>query len=127
MKSMPRISDAEWQVMKVIWREGPCPATTVIESLAEARNWTPATIKTLLNRLVKKRALSFEKIGRGYLYSAAVTETDCRHVEAEDFIDRVFDGALSPFLAHFTGRGRKLRPEDIAELERILRESRRGP
>lgn len=127
MKPTPKISDAEWEVMKVLWKKAPCPAQTVIDALAGRQEWTPATIKTLLNRLVNKGALRYEKNGRAYVYSPAITEAEGRHVETTSFIDRVFDGALSPLLAHFTQRGRKLSAEDIAALEKLLRESRKKP
>ena len=125
MKDTPKISDAEWEVMKVLWKKAPCTAQTVIDALTGPQDWTAATVKTLLNRLVKKGAVRFEKDGRAYVYSAAITEAEGRHVETTSFIDRVFDGALSPLLAHFTQRGRKLSAEDIAALEKLLRESRK--
>jgi len=111
--------------MKVLWKKAPCSAQTVIDALMGPQNWTAATIKTLINRLLKKRAIRFEKAGRSYLYSPAFSEAELRHVETTSFIDRVFDGALSPLLAHFTQRGRKLSAEDIAALENLLRESRK--
>src|ERR1700677_5180965 len=101
MKSIPRISDAEWEVMKIFWRQAPCTAQDVVNSLAETKHWGAATIKTLINRLVRKGALSFEKKGRSYLYVPAVSEIHCRGIAATSFLDRVFDGALSPFVAHF--------------------------
>ena len=125
MKAPPKISDAEWEVMKFVWRSAPCTAQSVIDALAPAQEWSPATIKTLLNRLVCKRALRFEKDGRAYIYSPAVSETECCKTEAASFLDRVFDGALSPFLAHFAQSGKALRAEDLVELEKILKESRK--
>jgi BlaI family penicillinase repressor len=127
MESTPRISDSEWEVMKILWRQAPCTAQTVIEALADSRDWTAATIKTLLNRLVHKGALRFEKEGRAYVYSPAVSETACRHTVATSFLDRVFDGGLSPLLAHFVKQGRRLSAGDIAELEKILTEARKKP
>jgi BlaI family transcriptional regulator, penicillinase repressor len=121
----PQISGAEWQVMKFIWKqEAPCTAQTVIESLAEPNEWSPATIKTLLNRLVQKKALNFEKEGKAYLYSAAFSETACQTTETDAFLNRVFDGGLSPLIAHFA-QARGLSKKDIKELEDLLRESRK--
>lgn len=128
MKSVPKISAAEWEVMKVIWREAPCTAQTVIDKLSGSREWGTATIKTLLNRLVRKRVLRFEKEGRAYVYSPTVSEADSRSAEADSFIDRVFGGgALSPFLSHFASSGRRLTAEDLAELEKIVKQTRRKP
>jgi BlaI family penicillinase repressor len=121
MKDEPHISGAEWEVMKVVWRNRFCSAQQVIEALASPSKWSPATVKTLLNRLLRKGVLEFKKNGKSYLYSAARTEEQCRRVETESFLDRVFDGELSPMLAHFT-RTRRLSKSDLRELERILKE-----
>jgi len=120
MNSSPRISDAEWEVMKIVWKRRCCDARQVIDDLSSSESWTSATVKTLLNRLLTKGLLRFEKSGKAYLYSATVTEKACRAAEAETFLKRVFDGALSPMLAHFV-QSRKLRPEEVAELEKLLR------
>jgi|SRR5882757_2842196 len=127
MNKLPRVSDAEWQVMRVIWSQtGTCSAQTVIDTLATPNDWSTATIKTLLNRLVKKGALRFEKSGKAYLYSATFTESEGRTVETKSFLDRVFDGSLSPLIAHFS-QARKLSKKDIEELETLLRQSRKKP
>jgi BlaI family penicillinase repressor len=120
---LPRISDAEWEVMKVVWRQAPCSAHDVVSALASSKTWSAATIKTLLNRLHSKGALRFEKVGKSYLYHPAFTEDRLRSAEAESFVDRVFDGSLSPMIAHFA-RSKKLSEKDLDELERILRKGR---
>jgi BlaI family penicillinase repressor len=119
MKSEPRISGAEWEVMKVIWKRTSCTAQEVIDDLVSS-SWRPATVKTLLNRLLRKGVLDFQKNGKSYLYSAVWTEEECRRQEADSFLDRVFDGALSPMLAHFV-RSRRLSVKDLHELEQILK------
>ena len=113
--------------MKIIWHDGPCQAQVVIDALAGPNKWTPSTIKTLLNRLLRKGALQYEKIGKSYVYAAAFSEQECRADATESFIDRVFDGSLTPLLAHFADSRRKLRKEDIAEIENILKASRKKP
>jgi BlaI family penicillinase repressor len=123
---IPRISDAEWEVMKVIWQKPPCSAATVISALVPLKHWSVGTIKTLLNRLHSKGALRFDKVGKSYLYYPAVAEDRIRAAETDSFIDRVFDGALSPMIAHFVHSG-KLSDKDLDELEKILREGRRRP
>jgi BlaI family penicillinase repressor len=121
----PQISRAEWQVMKVIWGIGaPCAAQTVVDLLAETNKWSVTTVKTLLGRLVQKGALSFEKEGKAYLYSAAFSRKACLAAEADSFLDRVFDGSLTPLIAHFA-QARGLRKKDIEELEALLRETRK--
>ena len=118
MKKVPRISDSEWEVMRVLWAKGPCSANEVIEALPR-KDWHPKTVKTLLGRLVKKGAAAFVEEGRAYVYRPLVAENDCMEAESESFLDRVFGGSLQPMLAHFVER-KKLSPEEIQELKRIL-------
>jgi BlaI family penicillinase repressor len=120
MSQTPRISETEWEVMKICWARSPVTAQEIIDTLAAQDDWHPKTVKTLLNRLVKKRALGFKKEGRAYLYEPLVTERDCITAESKSFLDRVFDGALSPMLAHFV-ESRKLSPKEVAELKTLLK------
>lgn len=124
MKVAPRISEAEWEVMKVIWKKAPCQASEISRALAARFQWTPATVKTFLNRLLGKGALRFEKSGRAYLYSPAHTEEEFRAAEADSFLRRVFDGALSPLLSHFV-QSRHLTPKEWETLEQILKERKK--
>ncbi|MFO1500255.1 MAG: BlaI/MecI/CopY family transcriptional regulator [Verrucomicrobiota bacterium] len=122
MKPVPKISETEWEVMRVVWAKQPCNASDVIEALSAAdRSWHPKTVKTLLNRLVRKGALRFKRDGRSYLYRPAVAEEVCVAAASDSFLERVFGGALTPMLAHFVGRG-KLSPEEIQELKALLKE-----
>jgi BlaI family penicillinase repressor len=120
MKSTPRITETEWEIMKVVWSHSPTPAQEIIDALAKKDDWHPKTVKTLLNRLGKKGALGFEIEGRAYLYRPLVSEKDCVAAESESFLDRVFGGSLKPMLAHFA-ETRKLSPSEIAELKRLLK------
>lgn len=120
MKEMPNISETEWEVMKVLWAKAPASAAEVIDALTAADpTWHPKTAKTLLNRLVKKKALGYEKEGRAYLYRPLVKEKDCALAESESFLDRVFGGSLKPMLAHLVER-KKLSAAEIRELKRLL-------
>ena len=120
MKAIPQISETEWEVMKVVWAKAPLSAAEIIEALMAADStWHPKTAKTLLNRLVKKKALGFKKEGRAYLYRPLVQETDCALAESESFLERVFGGSLKPMLAHFVER-KKLSASEIQELKRLL-------
>ena len=119
---MPRISETEWQVMRVVWSQGPCSAGQIIEALSrDDPTWHPRTVKAFLNRLVKKQALGFKKEGRAYLYRPLVREGECVDAASESFLERVFGGALRPMLAHFVER-KKLSAEEIRELRRLLDE-----
>ena len=124
MKEAPRISEAEWEVMKIVWkRPEPSLAQGIIQELARSKTWSAPTIKTMLNRLVAKGALQYERAGKSYLYSAAVGESECRASEADSFLKRVFDGSLSPLLAHFV-HSRRLTQKELASLEKILHEKK---
>jgi BlaI family transcriptional regulator, penicillinase repressor len=121
MNRMPRISETEWKVMKICWARSPVTAQEIIEALAAKDDWHPKTVKTLLNRLVKKRALGFKKEGRAYLYQPLAAERDCVTAETQSFLDRVFGGSLKPMLAHFV-ENRKLSPKEIVELKSLLKQ-----
>jgi BlaI family transcriptional regulator, penicillinase repressor len=120
MKKTPRISETEWEVMKVVWAEAPCSASRIIEvlTLADA-TWHPKTIKAFLNRLVSKRVLGFRKEGRAYLYRPLVRESECVAAASESFLERVFGGSLKPMLAHFVER-KKLSAAEVQELKELL-------
>ncbi len=125
MNNIPKISEAEWAVMKVVWVAEPCSANEVISVLVRADPALhPKTIKTFLGRLVAKKALDFRKEGRAYLYRSLVSQADCTTLASERFLQRVFDGALQPMLAHFVENG-KISAREIRELKRLLEEQ--GP
>jgi predicted transcriptional regulator len=114
------ISEAESVVMEVLWRQPqPLAADDIIAALAEQQQWQEATVKTLLNRLLKKGALSAQPQGRRYLYSAVLARDAWLHSQSAGLLDRLFDGRVAPLVAHF-GRHRKLSKKDIAELKRLI-------
>src|SRR5262245_60651755 len=116
-KRVPRISETEWEVMRVVWAKHPATAGEIIERLAASDpSWHPKTARTLLARLVKKRALGYEAQGRTYVYEPLVSERECIAAVSASFLDRVFGGALQPMLAHFV-EVRRLTPKDLAELK----------
>ena len=113
MKSTPKISETEWELMKVVWSQAPCSAGQIIDALnAEDPSWHPKTVKTLLGRLVKKGALDFQKDGRAYLYRPLVKEKQCVDAASKSFLHRVFGGSLKPMLAHFVEQ-RKLSSTEV--------------
>jgi BlaI family penicillinase repressor len=120
MSQPPRISESEWEVMKICWGRSPVTAQEIIDALAARDDWHPKTVKTLLNRLVKKGALGFTKEGRAYLYRPLVAEKDCVSAESKSFLERVFGGSLMPMLAHFA-ESRRLKPEEITEIKKLLK------
>jgi BlaI family penicillinase repressor len=111
--------------MKIVWASAsPLSASRIIEELNKTDRWHPRTAKTFLSRLVRKGALKFEKDGREYLYSPAVSEKACVRAESESFLARVFGGALQPMLAQLV-EDKKLSPQEIDELRRILNTKRK--
>ena len=113
------ISDAESDVMQVLWRKAPRSAEEVIEALAATRDWQDATVKTLLNRLLNKGAIAAERDGRRYLYSPLLKREAWVLEESRGLLDRLFDGRVAPLVAHFSEQ-RKLSRKDIAELRKLL-------
>src|SRR5512139_1645324 len=107
------ISDAESLVMDVLWRRAPRSAEEVVAELARSQDWQEATIKTLLNRLLKKGAIRAEKDGRKYLYAPVLKREDWVHRQSRSLLDRLFDGRVAPLVAHFSEKG-KLSKKDIA-------------
>ncbi len=127
MQTPPHLSEAEWQVMRVVWsRAACCTAQEIIDELAGTTAWGPATVKTMLNRLVRKGALHFEKEGRAYLYTAAFPEEAHRKVASRGFLKRIFDGSLTPMIAHFLETNR-LSEAEIGEIEALLKEKKKKP
>ncbi|MBL9124965.1 MAG: BlaI/MecI/CopY family transcriptional regulator [Planctomycetaceae bacterium] len=115
------ISDAEWHVMNVIWDGQPLTAQEVVGRLAAETEWAPATVKTMLHRLVKKEVLTYELQGNRYVYRARARRSDCVRAASRSFLARVFGGESAPLLAHFL-RTSKLSPDDIAQLRQLLDE-----
>ena len=116
------ISDAESHVMDVLWRGRPgMPAEDVIAALVSEQSWQEATIKTLLNRLLKKGAISASKDGRRYLYTAVLKREQWVSKESSSMLERLFGGRVAPLVAHF-GKHRKLSPADIADLKKLIEE-----
>jgi BlaI family penicillinase repressor len=115
------ISDAEWQVMNVVWSGQPLTAQEVIAALEEQADWAPTTVKTMLHRLVKKNVLAYEPHGNRYVYRARARRSECVKQASRSFLERVFEGESGSLVAHFL-RSSKLSPDEIAELRQILNE-----
>jgi predicted transcriptional regulator len=126
MKNTAAISDAESQVMEVLWQAGkPLPAEEVAAALASSHSWQEATVKTLLNRLLNKGAVAAQKEGRRYLYSPVLARDQWVTSESTGLIERMFGGRIAPLVAHF-GKQHKLSKEDLDELTRLIEEMRDG-
>lgn len=116
-----KISDAEYAVMAVLWERAPLTAADVAERVAEERDWTLQTVKTLLSRLMAKDAIAADQDGRRFLYRPLIAREDYVAGESGRLIDRLFGGRISPLVAQLAQQD-QLSPDDIAELEALLRE-----
>ena len=123
--SVQKITDAEWKVMHVVWKNRRISANDVIAEVVPETGWNPNTVRTLLIRLVDKGILHVEKErGRekeyiNCVYSPLFTREECEAVHGRSFLERVFAGDTSRLLAHFVKDG-DLTPEQVAELKEQL-------
>jgi BlaI family penicillinase repressor len=115
------ISDAEWQVMNVVWDAQPITSQEIVAQLEGEAQWAPATVKTMLHRLVKKNVLTYELAGNRYVYRSRVRRASCVQQAGRSFLNRVFGGQSASLLAHFLNSS-KLSPEEILQLRQMLDE-----
>jgi BlaI family penicillinase repressor len=118
-KKIPNISEAEWEIMTVLWKESPLTANDVISTLQERTDWKPKTVRTLLDRLVKKNVVGVNKEQRVFTFFPLYSQDECQHAEAESFVKRIYGGALKSMLVQFIQED-SLSEEDIKELRSIL-------
>ena len=116
---MAHITEAESIVMEALWRRSPLSADEIADEVAEGQGWSVATVKTLINRLLKKRAIKAATQGRRYFYRPVIDRADYVLAESQGLLDRLFAGRLAPLVSHFS-QARQLSDEDIAELRRLL-------
>lgn len=116
---MIRISGAESVVMEALWKRSPLTAEEIAGQVAAGQGWTEATVKTLINRLLKKAAVAAEPEGRRYRYRPLVARADYVRDESQGLLDRLFDGRLAPLVSHLS-EARALSAEDIADLKKLI-------
>lgn len=118
---MIEISNAELKVMQVLWQRQPLSANDVVAALADDKDWHEKTVKTLLNRLVGKGALGFDKDGRAYLYYPLIAEQDYQLQQSRSFVERLFAGRVAPLVAGFASQN-KLNADDVEQLKQLIAE-----
>ena len=118
---MAKISAAESQVMEAVWRAGQLTADEIVAQVGEPQGWGEATVKTLINRLLKKKALVSERSEGRTRYRALVSRIDYVQGESQGLLDRLFEGQLSPLVAHYA-KHKALSADDIARLKRLIEE-----
>jgi len=122
LRPLPQISEAELEVMKVVWELNQATSNQIIERLEGVSEWKPKTIHTLITRLVGKKALTASKLdGKSYLYTPRVSAEDYQRQANRTFINKLYNGSLNLMLASFV-KDHQLSPEEIEELKRILDE-----
>ena len=119
MKKLPQISDAEFEVMDVIWKYAPVSTSEITDRLTATTDWSPKTIHTMLSRLEKKGVIAHEKESRVFVYTPCVKKEAYLAVESRTLADRFFDGAMKQLVVSFLEQ-KDLTPEDLAQLQDIL-------
>jgi BlaI family penicillinase repressor len=122
MYKIPKISDAEWEVMKIIWINSEISSINIIKQLKDNFEWKPATVKSMINRLLNKSAIGFNKFGYEYLYFPLISEDECIKLESKSFINRVFNGSTKSMILSFA-ESNEISEKDITELRDILDKS----
>lgn len=116
-----RISPAESVIMEALWRRQPLGAEDVITEVADSQEWGAATVKTLLNRLLTKKAIAAERDGRRYLYRPLIDRADYVSAESRSLLERLFDGRVSSLVTYFSEH-EQLSADDVAALKRLIAE-----
>ena len=124
MNNLPQISDAEFEVMSIIWKYEPISTNDVVERLSKNKKWSPKTITTMLFRLEKKGVIYHEKEGRVFVYSALIQKDAYLKAERSAFINRFFDGALNQMVVSYLNEN-DLAKNDIDTLQAILDKKRK--
>jgi predicted transcriptional regulator len=114
-----RISGAESQIMEALWRRGPLTADGIIAEVGEAHGWAPGTVKTLVTRLLRKKAIEGRREAAGYLYHPLVSRDAYVQSESRGLVDRLFGGEVAPLVAHFAEH-RELTSKDIEVLKKLI-------
>lgn len=125
IKKLPQISEAEYEVMKVVWKKAPVNTNEITELLVKTTTWSPKTIQTLIKRLVNKGALSYEKEGRVFVYTPLVREDEYLEYENSSFLNRYYNGNLTSMLTNFLEK-EKLSEKEIQDLKELLDKKTEG-
>ena len=119
MKTLPQISEAEFEVMKVIWKHTPISTNEITEKLTRTTKWSPKTIQTLIKRLVTKGALSYEKQSRVFVYTPLIEEKEYIGQKSRSFLERYYDGDITAMLSAYI-EDDKLSESEIDTLRSLL-------
>ena len=116
-----KISDAERQIMEALWRGKPLTPEEILAAVGPANGWADGTVRTLVHRLLTKKAIAGRKEKTGYLYRPLIARADYVAEESQGFLDRLFDGEFTPMVAHLAEH-RQLTAKDIKKLKALIKE-----
>lgn len=119
MKPLPQISEAEFEVMRIIWNDAPISTNEIVEKLVKTTSWNPKTIQTLIKRLVTKQAITYEKESRMFVYTPLVEEQEYIRQESNSFLKKYYNGNISAMLSAFLDSD-KLSDAEINDLRNLL-------
>lgn len=119
MSKLPQISEAEFEVKKVIWKYAPISTNEVTEKLTQTTDWSPKTIQTMLKRLVTKKALTYEKQSRVFVYTPLVPETEYIRQESNSFLNKYYNGNIVSMLTSYL-EDDKLSKTELDTLRHLL-------
>lgn len=119
MNTLPQISEAEFEIMKIVWKNAPISTTEITEHLTKTTSWSPKTIQTLIKRLVKKRALTYEKQSRVFVYTPLVQEKEYINQKSNSFLKKYYNGDITAMLSAYIEND-KLSEKEIETLRSLL-------
>ncbi len=126
MNTLSQISEAEFEVMKIVWRYAPISTNEITEKLLQTTNWSPKTIQTLIKRLVTKGALTYEKQSRVFVYTPLVKEREYIGQESSSFLNRYYDGDITAMVSAYIEND-KLSESELDTLRTLLsQKSKKG-
>ena len=118
-KAKAEISNAEFEVLDVLWEDYPANSSELAERLNKRKDWHDKTVRTLLSRLVKKQVIDYEQNRRQYQYYPLISREEYTQKEAKSFVSRLFNGKVAPLVAGFSSQN-SLSKEDVKELKELL-------
>ena len=122
MSTLPQISEAEFEIMKVVWKNAPISTTEITERLTKTTSWSPKTIQTLIKRLVNKRVITYEKQSRVFVYTPLVQENEYIGQKSNSFLKRYYNGDITAMLSAYIEND-KLSETEIETLRSLLSKS----
>lgn len=125
MSDLPQISDAEFDVMNIIWKYAPINTNDIVERLSENKEWSPKTIQTMLIRLEKKGVIAHEKDSRMFVYYPLIKKEAYLEAAGKKFANRFFDGAVDQMVVSLLNQ-HDLTTKEINDLQAILDAKRKN-